>query len=284
MHYFILVLACLYFPSLGAEILQLQAWEFTSAVNGNVFSSSLSNAGQKGTYELVIRRSNGLLDSEYPQFTDEPSFPLNKFERMFKHMFGPDEIVVLVEGKTLQGFLAEYGPAGIYSVTFRISVSGYYHISVYRTRHDYGALNETHTEWPMIVKENLVTDWLYLERTEFPECHNHNVGGEWREIAPSQFDFQSLAEAKQVKPVPVLVLYEPNESQFNQLTYLNLSLHAPDEQEPGEPAGSGCVSSIDRYKWHTSQCDRTFITPDEAVKLLSKVKVSMQCDSLVNTI
>jgi hypothetical protein len=163
-----------------------------------------------GAYKLVvsITSSRDRLENVAAQ-TDADRCPLSTVStdpdtQMIIAKYGPDEIFVLLEGKTLQGFLpvlmctqgsqktityanatsgtlcdvtctaaGHHGNITLeghsshrYQKHFTVTHGGAYHLKVVRLRRNYAALNESSDQpHPAIDYEYLVSDWIHLNRT-----------------------------------------------------------------------------------------------------------------------
>ena len=93
----------------------------------------------------------------------------------YSRLYGPDEIVLFVEGKQLVSSIPSYVGRRIYSSRVCLAHTGYYHVKVVRLREHYRALNEVFDEYPLIRKEYILNEWLHLDAVSIKRHHYWNL-------------------------------------------------------------------------------------------------------------
>lgn len=83
-------------------------------------------------------------------------------ERIHKHI-GPDEILVFIEGQSLEAFIPKYIGCNIYESHFSVSVTGKYYLKILLVRTKYSALNSNINTFPPVLNSVLIHEIISLE-------------------------------------------------------------------------------------------------------------------------
>jgi hypothetical protein len=165
-----------------------------------------------------------------------------------KHV-GPDELLVFVEGPTLQAFVANYRGCNVYGSHFEIAVAGRYRMKVVHFRGNYSAFNESNENTPETLYDVLLDTSVYLDRavrtvaktaSASPGCTGH-----WIAKEPEQSLFNQsmyIYEDLQRKFIRGLPLH----------TWVKLSPSAPIHEVDGKK--HTCVDDTNSYDWLTPNC------------------------------
>jgi hypothetical protein len=202
----------------------------------------------------------------------EPSakydFTTSKIAMSFVDKYlGPDELLIDIQGKTLQSFVPQYHSCGNYSQTFHITLAGVYHFNLIRLRSKYVAINELVPEFPHVETEYLISEWMEFVGTERKEpfCGEEgDFSGYWQatgnNIALKNGVFDDLKLAEETTPyitvrrennfgnieVPMINGYELK-------SFVNISSHA---------AESRCADVVDQYEWVPGPCPWQLYAPN----------------------
>jgi hypothetical protein len=197
---------------------------------------------------------------------------------------GPDEILIEVEGLTLQAFVPTYLGQGKYQQTFIIDHDGVYHVNIVRLRSNAAALSEMKMSHPEITYETLVSEWLWLNLTHtsplsnslehHPEHHHqcvfNHTQGIWlaskSNLAVSQGIFTNLKKAQSLHP---FYLAQTENIQLKVPVYVNLS----------NDVSKRCVEKIDQYIWRPHGCNWKYYEPHEVSNLLAHKHIGLIGDS-----
>ena len=119
---------------------------------------------------LFNETEDGLLQNHLSANVDSQRQLLN-----YSRLYGPDEIVLFVEGKQLVSSIPSYVGRRVYSSRVCLAHTGYYHVKVVRLREHYRALNEVFDEYPLIRKEYILNEWLHLDAVSVKRHHYWNL-------------------------------------------------------------------------------------------------------------
>ena len=105
-----------------------------------------------------------------------------------KHV-GPDELLIFVEGPTLQTLIANYKGCNLYSTHFEIAVAGIYRLKIVHFRGNYSAFNETNDNTPETLYDVLLDIPVHLDRALRTHAKPSETGmcnGHWVAKNPEQ--------------------------------------------------------------------------------------------------
>lgn len=144
--------------------LALKNW--STKVNSDVIATALTHNIQDGDFNIKVDFSGRPCEpvSTNPSHNKVSNF--NITDILIHSHYGPDEIIVMVEGKELHSFVAKYHGCNKYHATFRLVYSGKYHIKIVQLRSNYTALNEAQPIYPLIEYNYIVNDWIELRGTQ----------------------------------------------------------------------------------------------------------------------
>ena len=144
---------------------ELYRADIVTSIKHERVSASLhlhENVDTSNHYELTIiflsnrycitNRTHNKTSLELPVTNNESTVISNNLKTVHavRSEVGPDEIVVQVEGLTLQSFLPKHVGCGQYKQMVYIYDSGLYHLKVFRTRSEYQAIQEVVPIYPKI--------------------------------------------------------------------------------------------------------------------------------------
>lgn len=171
-------------------------------------------------------------------------------ELLYQERIGPDEIVVQIEGKSLQSLVARSDNfCSKYSVVFSVPLSGSHRLKVTRLRRNYEAVRMDNPSYPPMNLDVFLDVLLpiSLEEYEFPICSLDSAHGHW--VTPWD----------QLSHVPLLV----NRECMGELTS-NAGFSEPlttyiivDETLAPSTLSltrQNCSYSINKYHWKQSGC------------------------------
>ncbi len=224
----------------------------------------------------------------------------NVTDERIKTLYGPDEIVIKVEGKELHSQLAKYTSCRSYRNSFHISNSGAYHIKIVLLRGNYSALSEMVPVFPRVQYVTLLSEWVYLNETashrhaqhhhhSSSQCSKHShTGGTWVEkatLTDSGKDsiFNDLKSAQSIAPIA-------NRGGDDRGALPPLLSHVP---LGSEHVQKGCLPEVDKYTWITqpqsqqqsqqqqsTNCPQNYLyNSSEAAALLVNKKIQLHGDS-----
>jgi hypothetical protein len=177
-------------------------------------------------------------------------------------MYGPDEVIVSLNGKSLQSKIMLHAGCGHYHAMLRVPKDGWYHLSARRIRTNFTALDESFVDKNAVIKyENIVSEWIYLNETtnteslDFVVQHNSTrmhpkaCGGTWSLHQENpQFDFTGNIS----KVPPVLLNTCRNitgglSGELGMPSYVNVSSSMITQLHPD--LYCPCFVSTDLYEW-----------------------------------
>ena len=190
---------------------------------------------------------------------------------------GPDELLVRVEGPSLQTLLPVYKECGFYERVFSVHVAGVYHLQIVRLRSNYSSINEVMDIFPEINYEIILSDWVILSKHPnnlVTNCHRHP--GVWA-LSPSspqytEKSFDTLESAMALVPVTLKTDDKNFQRDLPLQSFVNVSGKATMAAD-----GTGCGVSIDAYSF--SHCNHTAYSAERASALLAKRTLTFIGDS-----
>lgn len=226
---------------------------------------SLSHSSQRGVYIVGIEFMNRLCNTAE---TNLPYLNLAKSNittNLIYERYGPDEMVIYIEGKELHAQLAKYTGCNHYQAAFEINHHGLYHMKIIHTRGGYTAVNEFIDAFPTIAYNELASEWLELNGTTTNINHNSQqqhmtaseecssymnkasaiASGHWVEIGDnSNSIFDVHRPTAEALPKPIKYTAPSDDRRLNITSYVPIST---------SHGNKGCFDSIDKYKWEFSQ-------------------------------
>jgi len=192
------------------------------------------------------------------------------FTQWVRKQIGPDELLVFIEGPTLQAFVpalshAIGGLCGLYHTDFVIREAGEYRVKVLWTRSGYQAVNELNHEYPGMDLKTLVDELVHLDddlssKQQPAPCHHY-----WSATQPGY-----------LSPQPCKIDAKKNLALF---THINVSSMSGKEQCEQDM----CADKVDMYAWK-STCNVPIYTQQEASSMLAGKKILFVGDSHMRTL
>jgi hypothetical protein len=274
-----------------AYVLQCFSYSWSTVIsNGEHVSIKLNTVGGPvDTYRIILAFSNRacnktlitntinstLFDTnnETVDVSHDPS-SVNLIDKII----GPDEIYIQIEGPTLQAFIPKYYGCGTYKYDFGVNSESVYHIKVVRMRSNYMAIKETVAEFPKLIYETLVSDWIILHKIQSNlQCIYHFPHGVWKMNNYSLAIYHNLSLDYFKSLTPLTLLDDDPIEKFDLLDlvgkvhlHVNLTTHWGPQH---------CVKDIDLYTWSPDGCNWEYIHQPEAAALFRGKKIAIQGDS-----
>lgn len=238
----------------------IRSWSVrTSHHKDNFLVQLLNYPSSPGMHTLTIQNldmgcKSGLEPSVKSNFTTS-SVALALIDKYL----GPDELLIDIQGKTLQSFIPQYHSCGNYSQTFHITLEGVYHLTLLRLRSQYVAINELVLEFPHVETEYLVSEWMEFKGTgrKDPVCGEEGgFAGYWQATAKNQAlqsgIFDKLDLAQQTTPFTTIRreknfdnIVVPMLNDFHLQSFVNISSHSSETH---------CADVVDEYEWIRGSC------------------------------
>ena len=152
----------------------------------------------------------------------------NHTSRMIHNWLGPDEIIVRLEGFTIQSTIPNYLGCNNYSTSFQIYEIGQYNLKIERLRNNYTAINEFHLTYPLIQYEIILDEIITLDR----KIITNTCEKQWMAIQPNYM----LSTARE--------FIEP------QTFYRNMKLTTHIQLDSTDNNTKSCALKTDNYIWN----------------------------------
>ncbi len=236
---------------------------------------------ETGKYDVEVNFPERLCDN--PEL-DSQSLLLSRetvTDFLIRDHLGPDEMYVLVEGKSLLGLSLLLESCRKYKASFHVEQNGVYHVKINRIRSQYASVNERGDFFPMMHPEYVLSEWVELEGTanaqndkiRHDSCQKSLPGG-WSRISQLKNDthsslFDSFQSANETRPISV------HGGKLDRVIPLESFVEIDRNQNV-----TGCVVTVDNYEWRPAAgCTWSTTNVEEASKLLSHKKILILGDS-----
>ena len=190
---------------------------------------------------------------------------------------GPDELLLHIEGYSLQNLLPVYKECGYYEKAFSVHVDGVYHLHLVRLRTNYSSINELMDVFPEINYEVIVSDWIALSKHpshQIMNCNRH-IGVWALNSSSAQYmdkSFDTLESAEALVPITLKTGDKNFQRDLPLQSFVNVSSKTVMSADR-----TGCGTSIDAYSFF--YCNHTAYTADYASALLAKRTLTFIGDS-----
>ena len=200
-----------------------------------------------------------------------------------KHV-GPDEIIVFVEGPSIQALIANYKGCNTYAVHFEIPVAGTYRLKVVHLRGNYSAFNETNENTPEMLYDVLVERPVYFEKVLRTQAHGKaGVGG-----GPACGGHWVARQSDQALYNESVLVYEDAQRKFLRglplHSWVRLSTTAPLRDVNGRKAT--CADDTNNFDWVVSNTSEAaaVLTPTAAGQIMTGKRILFIGDSHTRTL
>lgn len=270
-------------PSASTDILELPLHiaSESSHLSGISLSYAIWNATSTGGESVNIKLGNTSLHHfvavEFNRVSCTPFNHLkisesNETTNTVHRQLGPDELLLFIEGPSMQTLIPYYKGCNSYISKFLIPASGQYRLKLVSLRSGYAAFNESNGECPQISYNVFLDTMIYLERIK---PSNFSCTGHWVHKTPNS----SLLENKTYH-------YEAR----GLLRGLPLNTWTSISNNPvlrsvGDKTES-CADNNNNYDWKISECPshgERLLNFTEAAKILSHKRILLIGDSHVRT-
>lgn len=225
-------------------------------------------------YQVVIKMSERNCDSD----KNVNFLGKSKDEYLSKLQLqqGPDEIVVEIEGISLQSFIPSYHGCGEYRTSFPITRQGAYHVNIFRTRSNWNGLVEDKEKYEQMTLDSIVSAWRWfkpsVQDTISDRCIFTAAGGTWvlnkqdTSMAFNHFHHLDLANATH----PYILTHDNADNFLSSPVYVNVSSTAHSNK---------CANDVNQYHWVPHGCGWKFFTPEDAQAVLKGRSLAIVGDS-----
>jgi hypothetical protein len=185
---------------------------------------------------------------------------------------GPDELLLFIEGPSMQTLIPYYKGCNSYISKFEIPLAGQYRFKLVSLRSEYAAFNESNGECPQILYNVLLDTAIYLEMT-MPS--NLSCTGYWIHKTPNF----SLLENKTYHYEARGLLRSLPMTTWTSISDKSVTRIVGDKTE-------SCADNNINYEWKALNCSsqkERILNYTEAAKILSHKRILLIGDSHVRT-
>lgn len=238
----------------------VKSWQVTDGVHDNIHIQLFRSHENHYSLELSLQddRNQSIYDDVYRISQINPSTDF--IESALK--YGPDEIIVFIEGISNQAFIPMYLGGRLYRHRFLIPISKKYHLKILRLRTNYDALDESVPVYPGIKKQYLLNEWIYFNSTS----NDVFCSGDH----PSWFLKNEYSLVEDMQPIKY------NDRNLSFEVYVTAGDHLQE---------TFCPDDQNRYEFeHLNECRQSFysLKDEEARSLLSKINIVTVGDSYMH--
>jgi hypothetical protein len=192
---------------------------------------------------------------------DHIKFTLSDETSQFvKQHFGPDEIIIFVEGPQLQAFMPLHMGCNVYVIRFAVGVNGLYRIKVLSPRTNHTGYNELYSHFPDVHMRYILDEEVRLDKSTVSK----NCNSYWTTTNKAYLGYDDWDT-----PASVLMPHAcstnsgvPNVGggkYLDQYTYVNLSTLSSSIPLNQCLTQSICASNVDLYEYKSdSTCPQPF--------------------------
>ena len=186
---------------------------------------------------------------------------------------GPDEILLSVEGPSIQMFILQPSDCNAYLTSFRIPVAGNYRVKLVSQRNNYAAVNEISDIHPPIEYDKLLDVPLYLSKT--PSNPSITCKGYWIHKTP-ELSLQN----------ETFHLGKGEFTRGNLPMSTFTSVGSNPVTEVIDEKSYACAENSDNYEWILSDCsdpEKQLLNSTEVAEHLAGKRIHLIGDSHMRT-